>query len=263
MAKMTYLQLVQDILNDLESDPVDSITDTEESRMVVEIIQQTYFQIIDSREEWPHLLEFFRLASAGATNPTEMVLPSTVTKVKYIKYDVGTGTPKEYTLVKYLEPQAFMNLLDARDSSDANVTEYADDTSSVGLNIITNTAPTYWTMFGENRVIFDSYNVAEDASGLVVGKTQGYGMTYPTVTESDSFTFDLPINQYRYLLADSKSTAFLVLKQANNPKADFISNQYRAASLNTAWPHRKNYKLRDQGLNLLASSQQPRGGNDG
>lgn len=265
MAKMTLGEMVDDILNDMDSDPVTLYDDTEESRQVAQIIIQTYFQIIDSREEWPHLLEFFKLTATGASTPTEMTLPSNITKVKYIKYNSSTTTPKTYNLVKYLEPQAFMNILDARDSSVANVTEYADSVASIGLNIITNAAPTYWTMFGENRVVFDSYNSAVDASGLVAAKTQCYGMTYPTVTPSDSFVFNLPINLYRYLLNDAKSTAFIVVKQANDPKADFFSNQYRVAGLDTAWKHRKNYPLRDNGLTLLASGQQQqtRGNNNG
>lgn len=255
MSKMTLGDMVDDILNDMDSDPVTLYNDTEESRQVAEIIIQTYFQIIDSREEWPHLLEFFRLTSAIPAKPTEMALPSSITKVKYLKYNTGASTPKVYKLVKYLEPQAFMNVLDARNSADPNVTEFTD-TSNVGLNIITDTAPSFWTIFGENRVLFDSYDAALDASGLVESKIQGYGMTYPTVTVSDGFIFNLPINLYRYLLNDAKSTAFIVLKQANNPKADFFSNQYKVATLDTAWPNRKNYKLRDNGLGLLAAGQQ-------
>jgi hypothetical protein len=264
MAKMTLGEMVDDILNDMDSDPVTTYTDTEESRQVAQIIIQTYFQIIDSREEWPHLLEFFKLTATGGSTPTQMTLPSSITKIKYIKYNTGTSTPKTYNLVKYLEPQAFMNVLDARDSGDANVTEYADSVASIGLNIITDAAPSYWTMFGEDRVVFDSYNASVDASGLVAAKTQCYGMNYPTVTPSDSFIFSLPLNLYRYLLNDAKSTAFIVLKQANDPKADFFSNQYRVAGLDTAWKHRKNYVLRDNGVALIGqAAQQPRGQDNG
>lgn len=258
MAALTYFEIVEDIINDLDSDVITTILETEESRQVVKIVEQTYYEIIDSRE-WPHLLEFSKLTAGGVVNPAEMVLPTTTTRVKYIKYDTSTSGGRTYTLMKYLEPQAFMNVLDARDSGAVGITEFADSVSGIGMNIVTNAAPSQYTLLGNNRVIFDAYDGSVDAGGLVASKTQVYGQVYPTVTVSDSFVFSLPIDMFSYLLEEAKSTAFLVLKQANNPKADFRATSLRATHREDSWKIRRNYPIKDRGVDLLTSGQQNQG----
>ena len=42
MAKMTLLAMVQDILNDMDGDEVNSISDTVEAEQVAQIIKTTY-----------------------------------------------------------------------------------------------------------------------------------------------------------------------------------------------------------------------------
>ena len=52
--RMTLLEMVTDILSDMESDPVTSYLDTPESQQVAQMLQTTYYNIIDGRD-WPHL----------------------------------------------------------------------------------------------------------------------------------------------------------------------------------------------------------------
>lgn len=250
MAIMTVYQMVEDILNDMDSDPVDTISDTEESRQVTEILKKTYFKIIDSRE-WPFLFNMFQVVETSASTPTEMTLPATVTRLKYIKYNG--------TLVSYLEPQRFMNLLDARNTGDANV-DAETDSSGITLKVINDANPTYYTIFQERRVVFDSYDSGTE-SFLATANTQGYGQVYPSWTDDDgTFTPTLPVDMFNFLLEDAKSTAFLVLKQANNPKADFYANTLRANQLDAGWKGRKNYPIRD--VSLVAPQQGNRGDNN-
>lgn len=246
---MTVAQMVDDILNDMDSDPVDAITDTEESRQVVEIIKKTYFKIIDSRE-WPFLFNMFQVVETDANTPTEMTLPATVTRLKYIKYNG--------TLTSYLEPQKFMNTLDVRNTGDANV-DAETDSSGITLKIINDADPTYYTIFQERRVVFDSYTSGTE-SFLATANTQGYGQVYPSWTDDDgTFTPTLPVDMFNLLLEDAKSTAFLVLKQASNPKADFYANTLRANQLEAGWKGRKNYPIIDRGLQALAQGSNNRG----
>lgn len=49
MAKMNLLELVQDILNDLNADNVNSIDDTIESQQVAQIVKSTYFALMHVR----------------------------------------------------------------------------------------------------------------------------------------------------------------------------------------------------------------------
>lgn len=54
MAKLTLLDIVQDILSDMDSDTVNSITDSVESLQIAQIVKTTFFEII-TEGEWPHL----------------------------------------------------------------------------------------------------------------------------------------------------------------------------------------------------------------
>ena len=60
MAKMTLLEMVQDIMSDMDSDEVNSINDSQEATQVAQIIKSTYYNIIDGRD-MPFLYELFQL----------------------------------------------------------------------------------------------------------------------------------------------------------------------------------------------------------
>ena len=85
MAKLTLLQMTQDILNDMDSDPVNSIDDTDESIQVAQIVKTTYFNITSQRD-WPFLRTLSALTGLGDTNnPTKMQIPTTSNKIHSIK----------------------------------------------------------------------------------------------------------------------------------------------------------------------------------
>ena len=50
MPKRTLLYIVQDIANDLDTDTINSINDTEESLQIAQIVQTTYYEIINKRD---------------------------------------------------------------------------------------------------------------------------------------------------------------------------------------------------------------------
>lgn len=232
---MTLLEIVQDILSDLDSDEVNSISDSVESLQVSQIVKTTYFNIIDGKD-WPHLYQFFQLeATDDVDQPTHMRLPDNVVDLSYIKYNKKeTGdTYDKYTNITYKTPIEFMKILDARHNDASDITAVTDDTG-VTLNIINDTAPTYYTSFDNEHVIFDSFDSDIDDT-LLAAKTQGYGKVYPTWTASDSFTPDLPTNSFSYLLNESKSVAFAVLKQTTNPKAEQHSVTQRRRMSQEAW----------------------------
>jgi len=232
---MSLLEIVQDILSDLDSDEVNSISDTVESLQVAQIVKTTYFNIIDGKD-WPHLNQFFQLEPSGDANkPTHMRLPDNVIKLNYIKYNKkeSGNTYDKFINITYKTPEDFMRLLDTRHSDASNVLSVTDD-SDVTLNILNDVAPTYYTSFDNEHVIFDSYDSVVDNT-LQESKTQGYGKLYPTWTMEDSFTPDLPVQSFSYLLNEAKSVAFVVLKQAPNPKAEQHSVTQRRRMSQEAW----------------------------
>lgn len=60
MAKMSLLDMTQNILSALDSDPVSDISETVESQQVVEIIKESFYELMSSRQ-WPFLQTLTKL----------------------------------------------------------------------------------------------------------------------------------------------------------------------------------------------------------
>ena len=235
MAKMTLLEMTQDILSDMDSDEVNSINDSVESLQVAQIIKTTYYNIIDGRD-YDFLYELFQLDASGTSSrPTHMKLPENIIDLKYIKYNCKTltDTKDKYLKIKYLMPEDFMEVVDSRDSSKSNVTVVTDPTG-ISINIMNDKAPEYFTSFDDENLVFDSYDSQVDTT-LQNSKTQCHGKRSVAFTLSDSFTPDLPVQMFSYLLAEAKSTAFVTLKQMPNAKAEQISNSQKRRMSQDAW----------------------------
>lgn len=218
MSKLTVLEIVQDILNSLDSDEVNSINDTMEAQQVAQIVKTTYFNIIDGKD-YQHLYELFKPDTSGVSaTPTKVKLPQTVIDVRFVKYNKRslTDTKDRVENVIYKTPEEFLGIVNARNSAASNVTVVTD---VVSLNIFTDHAPTYYTSFDGEYLILDSYD-SEVESTIQSTKFQCYGRVRPTFTISDSFVPDLPEQMFSYLLNESKAVAFVDLKQTQNPKAE-------------------------------------------
>lgn len=235
MAKMTLLEMTQDILSDMDSDEVNSINDSVESLQVAQIIKTTYYNIIDGRD-YDFLYELFQLDASGTSSrPTHMKLPENIIDLKYIKYNCKTltDTKDKYLKIKYLMPEDFMEVVDSRNSSKSNVTVVTDPTG-ISINVMNDKAPEYFTSFDDENLVFDSYDSQVDTT-LQNNKTQCHGKRSVAFTLLDSFTPDLPVQMFSYLLAEAKSTAFVTLKQMPNAKAEQISNSQKRRMSQDAW----------------------------
>lgn len=234
MAKKTLLEIVQDILNDLESDEVNSINDTVEALQIAQIVRSTYEALISGRD-WPHLNELFQLDSGTVAKPTHMKLPETILNISWVKYNKRrvSDTKDKVLEVEYKTPEDFLTILEERDSSASNVTVVTDD-SGISLNIVNNFPPSYYTTFDNEYLVFDSFDSALETN-LQNSKTSCYGQRDPTFTVTDGFIPDLPVQMFPYLQNEAKSTAFLVLKQMPNQKAEQYSVTQRRRMSQEAW----------------------------
>lgn len=235
MAKMTVLEIAQDILSAMGDDNVNSINDTARAYQVALIVQSTYNEIINSRD-WPHLSTMMQLTSSGTvTRPTHMALPDNVRKIEFINYNTeatGATTPV-YKEMTYLLPQEFLAILNARNEADSSITSYSD-ISGIELLIQTNKAPAYWTSFDDENIVFDSFDSTVDNT-LQTSKTQVLALREATFTVSDSHTPDLPSKAFPYLLAEAKSTCFEQLKQQSSGKAEQQSRRHRTHLATEKW----------------------------
>lgn len=245
MAKLTVLEIVQDILNSMDSDEVNSINDTLEATQVAQIVKTTYYNIIDGKD-YQHLYQLFQPDTSGVSaTPTKVKLPQTVIDVRFVKYNKRTltDTKDRVEKVTYKTPEEFLDIVNARNSAASNVTVVSD---TVSLNIFTDAAPTYYTSFDGEYLILDSYDSEVDST-IQSSKFQCYGRVRPTFTISDSFIPDLPEQMFSYLLNEAKATAFVDLKQTQNPKAEQHSLSQKRRMSQENWRLAGGIKFPDYG----------------
>lgn len=220
MSKLTLLEIVQDILNDLTDDEVNSINDTAKSLQIAQIVKTTYFNIITGKH-YPHLNELFQLEGlANLNKPNYMRVPETIETIEWIKYNkkLSTDTKNKFEKVTYKTPTEFIDIVDSRNSSDSNV-QIVQDFSGVTLSIFTDKAPTYYTSFDEEYIVFDSFDNTVDST-VQASKTSSFGRRKVTFTMEDTFIPDLPVQMFYYLLNEAKSVAFSISKQTLNTKVE-------------------------------------------
>lgn len=236
MPKMTLLELTQDILNELESDEVNSITDTAEAFQVASIIKNTYYNMISNRN-WPHLKKAITLnGTSDSTYPNYLLIPEDVQEVHWVKYDkrkVGE-TRKQYLDVSYLHPDEFIYKVNQRNNDDSNVVVVADY-DGISLLIRNDIAPTYYTSFDDEKLVFDSYDNTVDSS-MQGNKSQAFVTYQPVWTMDDTYVPDLPTDAFMELLEEAKSTAFIAIKQSANQKSEQKATRQRR------WMSRKGWK---------------------
>lgn len=231
--KKTLLAITQSILSDMDSDEVNSISDTVESLQVAQIIENAFYYL-SSINTFPEHREIFTLdALADVDKPTHMQVPTTVSVVDWVKYDVQTATSTNlaYTDITFLAPEDFLYQTNGRDSSDSTVQTVLEN-PDVKLLIKNNGAPTYWTSFDDEFLVFDSFNSDVDTT-LQKSKTMCYGVMMPVFSLTDSYVPDIDDHLFPLLENEAKSQAFLDLKQQVNPKAEqrarkiLTKHQYR------------------------------------
>jgi len=244
--KKTLLEIVQDILSDMDSDEVNSIHDTVESQQVARVVRSTFENIVTGRE-YPHKNTLLKLQASGdSTKPTHMKLPENVIELLSLNYNKRalTDTKDKYSEVKYLSPDEFILKTNYRDTSKDNVVVVEEN--GVDLFILNDVAPTYFTSFDDEWLVFDSYDKAVDTT-LQQNKTQCFGKVQPTFAFEDDHIPDLPVQLFPYLINEAKSTAFLVVKQMPNQKAEQHSISQRRRMSQDAWRLTKGISRPDYG----------------
>lgn len=219
MPKLTLLDMTQRILSSMSADEVNSYDDNEESEAVAWIVRDTYYDIINNIEIPEHRKLITLTAHADVTTPTHMTVPDGVRRLEEMRYNtVKTGkTAKDYTVMYYCEPETFIERVLQRDSDATNVLTVSINGGEV--LIVTDAAPTYYTTFDDQTLVFDSYDSAVDST-LQSSKFMVWAIEEPTFTMSNTFTPDLDVNMFPYLLNEAKSVAHVELNQQANPKAE-------------------------------------------
>lgn len=219
--KKTLLELTQSILNDMDSEAVNSIFDTEEAIQIASVIRDTYFNIIAAKDNPEHDQLLKLEALSDSSKPTVFKYPVNLKEIRLFEYD-----SKE---VYWKDPLTFLDQLPA--SGLVDTIDFIHPVSGVTLTVRTNKNPRYYTSFDNEYIICDSYDMAVDTT-LQESKSRCWGTKYPTFTISDSFTPDLSEVMFPYLLAESKSVAFSVFKSGSDPKIEQAARRLKAFAQN-------------------------------
>lgn len=235
--KMTLLDIVTDILNDMDSDAVNSIDDTIESGQVAQIVKSTYMAMMSSRD-WPHLNRTIQLVASGDESlPSHITLQDGIKEIIFLKYNcVKQGeTKKRYKDLKYVDPDSFLRILNRRNSDDDSV-DVISDPGGIELLIFNDKDPTYYTSFNDSIIVLDAYNSDVDTT-IQSSKVQCYAQVLPSWTHLDTAIPDLPAEAFPRLLEEAKSRCMFKLKQVQDQKAEQESTRQNI------WLSRKAYRV--------------------
>lgn len=230
--------MTQKILNAMDSDEVNSISDTVESAGVAMTIEECYYDMLSEQSFPERNIKFNLTASGDSALPTLMTLPTNVIGLETVKYDnKATGDSYEnYVTVKY---QNFDDFIEAQEgyremTTDVGSMDVTVDGNTFAVMYHSNKMPEYYTVVGDNYLIFDSYDADEDTT-LQSSKSLCYGVGYPTFSQTDSHTPDLDARLFSQLIQKAKKRCFLEKKQIANREAEGEERRQKIASQKFKW----------------------------
>ncbi len=247
MAKKNLLEIVQEILSDMTSDVINSIDDTDEAGQVALIVQSTYDAMIANRN-WPHTARVVNLtASTDNLLPTHMSIDEEIKEMISVYYDKRRDgeTRIRNEEVKWKDPDDFLRYINKRDS-DGTDTLTVNDSSGVKLLILTNKAPTYFTSFDDDTLVFDSYDSDVDTT-LQSSKTTARAYIIPDFEMTDTHIPDLPKEAFPALIEEAKSKAQFKLNQVQDIKSEQEAGRQQRWLSRKAWRVNGGIKYPDYG----------------
>lgn len=222
MEKMTLLEMVQNILSAMNSDEVNSITDTVEAQQVAEEIRTTFRELYGNRDLGTFESLINLEAVADTNTPHLLRLPTNVQRVHWIKYrdHDNTSSDLKYKTVEYLPPEEFIQRVVEQSDPASNVNVTLTATSAVTFPIANDKAPSFYTVFDDDQtLVFDSFNQGEE-SYLTGSSSLAWGTLYKTFTLSDSFVPPIDAHLFPHFLHECRSACFINVKEVANSKEE-------------------------------------------
>lgn len=228
--RFSLLDMVQEILSSMDSDEVNSISDTVESNQVALLIRGVYYDIATDIGLPEHETLFELNASGDITKPCLMSVPANVVTMRSLKYD--TREPEEqyanWKEVIYKPFPEFLQWIDIYRSYDEGVGEQVISFNGETFPLMyrNDRWPSFYTTADDQQIIFDSYRADVDST-LVKNKTMCMGNVYPIFSLTDDFVPDLDPSQFSLLRNKAKYRAFNELKQQQNEEAFFEARRQK------------------------------------
>lgn len=220
--KYTLLELVQQVITSIGGHQVNDISDTEQSTSIANIVKENYFNI-SGIADLPEHHDLFQLEATTSATPVVMTRPENVVDLAWVKYNTKATADVNNTwrLIQFMAMDDFLDMVQTLNATEDNVLQYDILIGSNTLNFKCNTdrPPTYYTTTNDRRLIFDAYDVAEDAN-LQKSKTQAYGLLSSTWVMENDYVPDMDHKQFQLLLQESKKQAASDINQVQNVNAE-------------------------------------------
>ncbi len=203
--KQTLLELTQDVLNAIDGDEVNSISDTVESLQVANDIKVVFYDLI-GRKDWQFLRKLKTLDSVSdAGRPTHLLIPKNTSKMEFLMYNKQkiNSARRFFKEVKYKYPDEFLLYVNQRDNTQPQYDLITDFDGAI-LTIKNNIHPTYFTSFDDKYIIMDSYDSAIETTLRGINTQISLFIT-PEWSSVDDFTPDLPSEMFPLLLSECTS----------------------------------------------------------
>ena len=230
--KSNLLQVVQSILSDMDSEDVNTISDTVEAQQVASVVEDTYFNIIAARDIPEHNKLIPLVSLANNAKPTHFTYPARTKQLMRVDYNIGTASAPDYREIVYVEPLVFIDRMDETAKKVTTVDQ------SVELFGATDKDPSYYTSFNDNHIIMDAYDVSVEAN-LASNKTRAFCAIYPTFSQTDSFAIDLDQTLMPLLLAEAKSACMSLFKGGSDPKVEQAARRLKSYVQNDQYKTRQ------------------------
>jgi hypothetical protein len=240
----TLLEMVQSILSDMDSESVNSISDSVEAEQIASVIQDTFFNLVSARDIPEHHQLINLTSLSDSSKPTHFRYPDNTRQLSRVDYNVST-TETNFREVSFVDPMNFIDRMDQDTSTNTVVTDVKGGTT---LFIGNDTSPTYYTSFDDEHIVMNSYDAAVDTT-LQSSKTRAFGYIYPSFTLADDFQPDIDDTMLPYLLAEAKSTCFSLFKSGSDPKVEQSARRLKSFVQNDMYRTKRANKRPHYGKN--------------
>lgn len=222
--KTTLLQIVQSILNDMDSEEVNSINDTVEAQQIASVVEDTYFNMIAARDIPEHNKLMSLTSLSNFSKPTHFEYPTHTKHIERVEYNVGTAADKNFRVISFVDPMSFLDRMDEEGQLVSNV-------DGIDIFVRNDRMPSYYTSFDDQHIVMDSFESSVE-SILSGSKVRAVGSTYPTFSQVDNFQPDLDNTLMPLLLAEAKSVCFSLFKGGPDPKVEQAARRLKSFKQN-------------------------------
>jgi len=219
----------------MDSEDVNSISDTNEAQQIANVVEDTYYNIIAAREIPEHNKLMALTALSDSTKPTHFEYPTATKHIERVEYNVGTVADKNFSVIPFVDPVVFLDHMD----ESGLLVETID--GNLDIFVSASKAPAYYTSFDDEHIIMDSYDSSVESS-LQASKTRAMGSTYPTFSQTDNFEPDLDNTLLPLLLAEAKSACFSLFKGGPDAKVEQAARRLKSYVQNDQHKTRQAHK---------------------